>query len=140
MWYFWQMYIYQVWVEMLVRASPMVLSMWPWTLIGWRKVNICWFGSWQWFFSCIFVWFAEAGKKCSKAVQLLEKSLINMICAPCLWLDNHNDLSRWFAISNSHLFPDPVSILWVGFSVFFKNIFAKLPVWPPLMYDWWSSG
>jgi hypothetical protein len=107
--------------------------------VGWRKVNICCFGSGKWFFSCIFVRFAEAGKKRSKAVHLLEKSVINMICAPCFWLANHNDLSRWFAISNSHLFADPVSILWLGFSVFFF-IFAKLPVWPPLMYNWWSSG
>jgi len=38
-----------------------------------------WFGSGKWFYSCIFLWFAEAGKKCSKAVHLLEKSVINVI-------------------------------------------------------------
>ncbi len=46
--------------------------------IGWRKVNICRYGSRKWFFSCIFAQFAEASKKRSKAVHPLEKSVINM--------------------------------------------------------------
>jgi hypothetical protein len=33
----------------------------------------------KWFFSCMFAQFAEAGKNRSKAVHLLEKSVINMI-------------------------------------------------------------
>jgi hypothetical protein len=47
--------------------------------IGWRNANICWCVSGKWFFCCIFAQFAEAGKKRSKAVHLLEKSVINMI-------------------------------------------------------------
>jgi hypothetical protein len=38
-----------------------------------------WFGSGKWFYSCIFLWFTEAGKRCSKAVHMLEKSVINVI-------------------------------------------------------------
>jgi hypothetical protein len=37
------------------------------------------FGSGKWFFSCIFVQFAEAGQKGGKAAHLVEKSVINMI-------------------------------------------------------------
>ncbi len=47
--------------------------------IRWREVNICGLGSGKWFFSCIFAQFAEAGKKHSKAVHLLEKSVMRMI-------------------------------------------------------------
>jgi hypothetical protein len=39
----------------------------------------CWFGLQKWFFSSIFAQFAAAGKKHTKAVHLLEKSVINMI-------------------------------------------------------------
>jgi hypothetical protein len=56
------------------------LVMWPSNIkIRWRKVNICRFGSWKWFFSWMFSQFVEAGKKHRKAVHLLEKSVINMI-------------------------------------------------------------
>jgi hypothetical protein len=44
-----------------------------------KKVNICRLGSGKWFFSCIFAQFAEAGKKRSKNMHLLGKSVINMI-------------------------------------------------------------
>jgi hypothetical protein len=47
--------------------------------IGWRKVNICRFGSGKWFFSCTFAQFAEAWKKHGKVAHLLEKSVISMI-------------------------------------------------------------
>jgi len=47
--------------------------------IGWRKVNICGFSSGNWYFPCRFARSAEASKKCSKAVHLLEKTVINMI-------------------------------------------------------------
>jgi hypothetical protein len=42
-------------------------------------VKICGFGSGKLFFASIVGLFAEAGKKRSKAVHLLEKSVINMI-------------------------------------------------------------
>jgi hypothetical protein len=47
--------------------------------IRWRKANICRRVSGNWFFPCIFAQLAEAGKKHSKVVHLLEKSVINMI-------------------------------------------------------------
>jgi hypothetical protein len=47
--------------------------------IRWKNVHICRLGSGKWFFSCIFAQFAEAGKKRSKNMHLLEKSVINMI-------------------------------------------------------------
>jgi hypothetical protein len=62
------------------KTSSVVLSMWPCTLkIGWRKVNTCRFGSAKWFCPRSFVQFAEASKRCSKAVHLPEKSVIDMI-------------------------------------------------------------
>ncbi len=60
--------------------------------------------------------FAEAGKKRITVVHLLEKSVINMIesDAPCFWLVDHNNWSRWFAICSSDLLAIPVSVLCVG--------------------------
>jgi hypothetical protein len=45
----------------------------------WRKVNICRLCSGKQFFNCIFAIFAEAGKRHSKHMHLLENSVINMI-------------------------------------------------------------
>ncbi len=44
-----------------------------------RKMKIYRFNSGKWFCSCICAPFAEAGKRRSKVVHLLEKSVINMI-------------------------------------------------------------
>jgi len=38
----------------------------------------------------------------------------DMVGTLCFWLVNHNDSSRWFAISSSHLFAVPVSVLLVS--------------------------
>jgi hypothetical protein len=46
--------------------------------IRWRKVKIDRFISQKRFCSCVYAQFAKAGKRRSKAVQLLEKSVINM--------------------------------------------------------------
>jgi len=60
--------------------------------------------------------FVEAGGK--GCVPMPEKSVINMIwllLPVSFWLRNHNDWSRWFAISSlSHLFAAPVLVFWVG--------------------------
>jgi hypothetical protein len=70
------------------------------------------FSSGKYFFSCMFAQFAEAGEKPSKYVHKLEKSVINMIrlLIPDFWLANHNNSSRWFAISSSHPFAVPASV------------------------------
>jgi hypothetical protein len=66
------------------------------------------FGSGKWFYSCIFLWFAEAGKKCSKAVHMLEEcNKCDLTVCPCfrlviimiglggllLWYSNFNCLA-----------------------------------------------
>jgi len=59
---------------------------------------------------------AEAGEKRSKVVHMLEKECnkYDLTRDPCFFLAHHNDWSRWFAISSSHIFAVPVSVLWVG--------------------------
>jgi hypothetical protein len=68
----------------------------------------------------------EASKRCSSraAEQLPENDVINTICLVlpvCLYSANHNDWSRWFAISSppylsaSHTHKC-FSVLWVGFA------------------------
>jgi len=47
--------------------------------IGGRKVKTCQFGSAKWFWPSIFVQFAEAGERHSKAQHLPEKSVLNVI-------------------------------------------------------------
>jgi hypothetical protein len=50
---------------------------------------------------------------------------------PYFWFVNHNDWSRWFALSSSHLFALPRSVLWVGLekskqlNLDVTNIFAE---------------
>jgi hypothetical protein len=41
-------------------------------------------------------------------------NIYDLTVDPCFWLANHNDWSRWFAISSSHVFTVLVSVLWVG--------------------------
>jgi hypothetical protein len=43
-----------------------------------KAIKICWFSSANQFCSCISAQFAEAGKRHSKAVHIVEKSVINM--------------------------------------------------------------
>jgi hypothetical protein len=44
-----------------------------------------------------------------KAVHMLreECNKYDLTAGPCFWLANHNDCSRWFAISSSHVFAVP---------------------------------
>jgi hypothetical protein len=69
--------------------------------MGWRKLKPGSLARENSFAFAIFAEFAEAGKRRNKAVHLLEKRVISMIrtAAPCIWLANHNDWSRWLAIS-----------------------------------------
>jgi hypothetical protein len=48
---------------------------------------------------------AHAREECNK---------YDLTADPCFWLENHNDWSKWFAISSSHQFTVLVSVLWVG--------------------------
>jgi hypothetical protein len=77
--------------------------------IWWRKVNMCGFGSGNWFFSCKFARSAEASKKRSKSCTPAREDCnkYDLTSSPCCWLANHNEC-RWFAISSSHLFAVPV--------------------------------
>jgi hypothetical protein len=70
--------------------------------IGWTKVNICRLRKMVFLLvKCC----APGRDECNKYDQT---------AAPCCWLANHNDWSRWFAISSSHLFAVLASVLWVG--------------------------
>jgi hypothetical protein len=55
-------------------------------------------------------------KGTAKAVNLPEKSAINMIWlpAPYFWLANHKDWSRWFASNSSHKYNNATSFSFMG--------------------------
>ncbi len=76
---------------------------------GMRKTKMCRFGSGNWFCSCIFAHFANAGKWHSKRVYLLEKSVITiMMCS--LFLIGQGGL----LLVVSQLVLVSISVLWVG--------------------------
>ncbi len=85
-----------------------------------KKVKTRWFGSAKWFWPGIFVArFAEAGKKAQRSCVPTREECneYDLTAAPCFWLANHNDWSRWFAISS---FPSICSL-----GVSFISGFAK---------------
>jgi len=56
---------------------------------------------------------AEASKKRSKAMHMIDREARNkydLTTSPF----NHNDWSRWFAISSSHVYAVAVPVSWVG--------------------------
>jgi hypothetical protein len=67
-----------------------------------------------------------------------EYNKYDMTRAPCFWLANHNDWSRWFAVSSSHLFAVPISVLRVALgkskqlNLDVKNIFCRITYWAPV--------
>ncbi len=70
--------------------------------IGWRKVQIFWFGSRKWFWLCIIEQFAKASKSWTNCCAPAEKSYkYDLTAAQGFWLDHHNNWSRWFAIGSS---------------------------------------
>ncbi len=100
----------------VLRASPPVLSVWLQTV---KLIVKKW--------------------KCASLAREIGFSALNLRCMPCLikgatqmctsekecnkldltaaqyfWLVDHNDCSRWFAISSSHLYAIPVTVLFVG--------------------------
>jgi hypothetical protein len=84
----------------------------------------------KWFFSCKRGQLVEAGnkaqQKCAPATE--ECNRYDLTADPCSRLANHTDWSRWFAISSSHLFAVPVSVLWIKKSkqlnLYGRNAFA----------------
>jgi hypothetical protein len=99
-----------------LRASPRVLSMWLQTakviannskcaglgqkigFIGPNSFSLPWLvkGATQ---------LCTSRKKCNK---------LDLTAAQYFWLVDHNDWSRWFAISSSHVCTDLVTVLLVG--------------------------
>jgi hypothetical protein len=56
-----------------------------------------------------------AGKLRNTVVHLKkERNILDLTAAQYLWLVDHNDWSRWFAISSAHVSAVPVTILFVG--------------------------
>jgi hypothetical protein len=39
---------------------------------------------------------------------------LDLTAAQYFWLVDHNDWSKWFAISTSHVYADPIPVLLVG--------------------------
>jgi hypothetical protein len=86
--------------------------MWPCTLkSGWRKVHTCRFRLRKVVFLPCWCWW-KAQQSCAHAREECNK--YDLTRDPCFLLAHHNDSSRWFAISSSHIFAVPVSVLWVG--------------------------
>ncbi len=90
-------------LNLVVRSSLAVRSMSPSTLkLDEEQPNTCWFSSGKWFCSCMFCrgWLgwhkpeqscARAGEECNK---------YDLTATPCFWLADHDDWSKWFAISS----------------------------------------
>ncbi len=43
-----------------------------------------------------------------------ECNKLDLTAAQYFWLVDHNDWSKWFAISTSHVYADPIPVLLVG--------------------------
>ncbi len=103
----------------ILRATPPVLNTRPhkWKL-DWRKVKTCWFDLYQ-------NGFYLSQKNCTvdcgwkKAQQILtparkECNKLDLTAASCFWLANHNNCLGALLLVVSHLFANPVLVLWVG--------------------------
>jgi hypothetical protein len=81
--------------------------------IGWRKVKTSPLGSVRWFWPSTFPRLAVIGKRHSKVVDPQDEcNNYYLIAAPCFWLANRNDWSRWLDISRLHLWTGFYFILW----------------------------
>jgi hypothetical protein len=78
---------------------------------------MCRFSSGNWFFCNKFVQLAVAGSRRNTCVHLKKKECnkSDLIAAQYFWLVDHNDWSRWFAISSPHINSVPVTVLLVGY-------------------------
>ncbi len=73
--------------------------------VQWRKVKPCRFSSAKLFCPCMFAHLLRLGKGTAKLCTCCapageECNKYDLIAAPCFWLVNHNDSSRWFAVSS----------------------------------------
>ncbi len=82
--------------QLSVRASPLVLSMWPWTLKWDEEKSTYACLAQENGFSPAYLLAPEAGKKRSQAVHLLAREECNkydLTTVPYFWLANQNDWS-----------------------------------------------
>jgi hypothetical protein len=85
-----------LWGQGLRASWAMILH----SKIGWKKSNLCRFGSGKWIWHHIIVRVAMAGKRvCTCRKECDKYDLIAAV--ECFWLAHHNDSSRWFAITSS---------------------------------------
>jgi hypothetical protein len=68
----------------------------------------------------------KAQQKCAPATEECNRYDLTTT-DPCFGLANHNDWSRWFAISSPHLYAVPVSVFWI------KIKSKKKQTWMPEM-------
>ncbi len=70
-----------------------------------EKVKMCQFSSGNWFFFTKFMQLALAGKRHNTVVHLQKEcNKLHLTTAQCFWLVDHNDCSKWFAISGPHVY------------------------------------
>jgi hypothetical protein len=124
-----RMKISTVYLEHLQRCSVCIWSCRGKN--GWRKSNICWFDSGKWFWLSMIVQVAVAGlgaqQGCAPAPKNKKCNKYDLTTAQCFWLVDHNNWSRWFAISSPpHLFAVTVSVLLVGVA---KEYITKTWMW-----------
>ncbi len=106
-----------VYTQPFFRASPAVLNILiPQRKIGWRKEKTFPFGSGKWSWLSIIEHFAVVGERFSWR----ECNKYDLTAAQYFWLANHNDWSRWFAIST----PQPICC--PSFSFTIKKVITKL--------------
>ncbi len=87
-------------IKWFLRASPVILSMWPWILkLGEEKSKHAGLAQ-QNGFSPAFLHSLLRLVKGSCAPARAECNKYDLTAAPCFWLANHNDWSMWFAISS----------------------------------------
>jgi len=77
---------------------------------------MCRFISGNWFFFCTkFVQIAVAGKSHGKRRTFTEEcNKLDLTAVQYFWSVDHNDWSKWFAISSSHLYAVQITVLVVG--------------------------
>jgi hypothetical protein len=83
-----------------------------------EKVKMCRFSSGKWFF-CTNLWRLPWLVKGSTQLCTSKKECnkLDLTAAQYFWLVDHNDWSRWFAISSPHIHAVPVTVLLVGLPI-----------------------
>jgi hypothetical protein len=104
-------------VAMLMRCKSISTGaeyLTPDSKIYCEKVKICRFSSGNWFFCTKIVEVTMARKRHNTVVHLQKKcTTLDLTAAQYFWLLDHNDWSRWFALSGSHVYAVPLTV--VGF-------------------------